>query len=243
MPAPEPTHTSAALPPPNLIRAPLVKKYGYENVIWPQIVSIRSSSETIAYIYDRNRWNRTNNRNDNRPTGKSGVPQHFLDYDQKERKLDPGTPRKFQQMIDLRFGRLHQFMSSRRPKHPYTAVDIDIVWFDGTNWKGLELSGYENLFEDRPKTEKLVRTTSSRPTWRGPNGAIALKKMIKAAQDLDIELHMAFLNTQGRNTGIYRYDSNAYSFKLTPEQVLLLEEGQTPQNAQFGPVSDFINSL
>ena len=243
MPAPRVKYAAAAKPPPRIFRTPLSEKHGKENVIWPQIVSIKETGETIAYVYDRNRSNRTNYREDRRPVSAAGIPQIFLDYDRPDRELDPGTPPEFKQMIEPRFSRLHHFMTYPGLQHPYTAADIDIVWFDGTKWKGLEISGYYKPFTDLKETERLVRYARRRGTWRGPRGPVAMRSMIRAAEDLGIELDMAFLNTEGKDTGIYVEDGNAYWFQLTLEQVELLSTGYIPRNATFGPVANLIKSL
>ena len=242
MPAPKLIHPGSSDPAPAFIVDSLQAKYGAQNVISPQIVSIAGNGKTMAYVYERSEKRPFNSPQDNRPESGNGFPSYFFDYIRSPRRLEPKTPQRFQAMIGTDFQNLHDFMRSPE-QQVYTAADIDIVWFNGKRWMGLEITDFYTEFTDLEETERLVRETRKRKTWRGPKGPIALFKQILAAEDLGIRLGMLYLNTIGEHTKTYRTDGNAYILRLTKEQANLLRKGNTPKNGKFISVQTLLEKL
>ena len=241
MPAPTPTYHLASQKQPTFIIEALTAKYGSQSVIWPQIVSNQETKKIVSYVYERSYASSINAETDDRPVSHNAIPNRYLDYTRQNRLQEPKSSSQFDQASKRQFSTLHQYMCS--PDHSLTAVDIDIVWLRNNQWRGIEVTGFYIPFRDLRITKHLVSKTNNRPTWQGPNGAIALYKQIEAAEDLGIRLSMVYLNTIGQQRGRYDQNGNAYAFRLTKENVLHLEEGIAPTNAWFGTVQELLTFL
>ena len=219
----------------------LQKKYGPENVVWPQVISVKDSGRVSAYAYEYSEEDKVNRVTDNWPPSQARVPSIFLDYTGNREEQRKRLPTALRQVLSDSCGNLHKFMVSAN--HPFTAVDIDVAWYNGTEWKGLEITGFYSLFKNRNRTEELVRKTKLRPSWQGTNGPIAMYKILEAGRDLNIDLQMLYMNTTGDNNKIYKVTENAYWFSLNEEQVMLLRDGRTPREGQFGKVQQFLSTI
>ena len=227
---------------PDFILEALVNKYGERNVISPQVISRLDTNRIIAYAFERSEKTSFNSPDDLRPESHGGIQQFFVDYVSDPRVINSQVDPSLLSMISPEFNSVDDFMRSHAQSN-FSAADIDVVWFNGEFWRGLEITGWYMPFEDRTRTEELVSTFNRRATWRGTNGPIALYKEIEAAEDLNIRLGILCLNTIGNNTGIYREDGNGYLFRLTNDQIGLLQRGQSPRDARFLTVSRILELL
>ena len=238
-----PAYPDATREPPGFILQHLNQTYNAANVVWPTIVSVAATGQTVAYAYDRNGQNLINAQGDNRPNSRRGVPNAFLDYTANPRALPPGAPRELAQMINGRHRRIYDFMVDRNSNPGYTAADIDFVWSNGEQWRGMEFTTFFVEFANRAEAERVVSMMNRRPSWQGNEGPVAVRNIITAGADLGLNLVMVCVNTIGRASTQYRIGGNAYWFPLNMDQLRRLRNGQVPVNASFGTVQDMLNSL
>jgi len=230
--------TSAAS---SIIVNTLKSKYGAGNVVWP-IVLIRDE-KIIGYLYERNDRNTVNAERDRRPKSKAGRPSFFVDYTTTPRRVIP--PASFlEPFIAPEYQSSYDYVTNSNS--PYSTVDLDYVWWvQGSGWKGLELTTFSSKFYSRARAEELIRQLhKKRPTWQGPEGPRALRKIVEASDDLGIDLFFVCVNTVGKGvSNRYKTDGNVYWFPLTHDQIDRLVRGDLPVDANFDSFSAFLQWL
>lgn len=237
-----PTYPEATGRAPRFLVERLVEKYGAENMVWPVILGNRQGDNaTIAYIYERNYQNQINSAQDTRPTSNRGVPNVFLDYLSRERQLPQDAPQELTALFGSAFNRSYDYIQEQG--ETLFTVDIDLMWNREEEWRALEFTTYHNQFTTLQRAESLISTMYRRPSWRTGEGAVALHRIVEAAEDLNADLRMVAVNTtQGINES-YRTDGNAYWFPLSHSQIERLANGQVPENGRFGTVARFLDAL
>lgn len=238
-----PAYPDATQAPPDFILRHLNQRYNPENVVWPTIVSVAATGQTVAYVYDRNQRNRINSGGDNRPVSRQGIPNVFLDYTANPRVLPPSAPQILAPMISRPHNRIYEFMVDAQSNRGHTAADIDFAWNTGQQWRGMEFTTFFVEFTTEAEAQRLISMMNRRPSWQGDQGPVAMQSIIRAGADLNLQLVMVCVNTIGKATNRYRVDGNAYWFPLDANQLQRLRRGIAPVDASFGTVQQMLNAL
>lgn len=217
----------------------LLEKYGSRAVVWPIVLSRHDS--TKAYLFERNQQNRLNAQGDIRPKSRSGISEYFLDYEASPRQAAP-EHQVLSEFLRPEFANSYQYMLSGY-NQGYSTVDLDYVWFDGTGFRGFELTTYWKDFSSEAEAKRLVSTMNRRPSWGGAKGAHGLRKIAEAAQDLGIQYAMVFANTTARVGSALKTNGKVLHFPLTLEAIASLARGQVPADSIYCDFQDFIAQL
>lgn len=214
----------------------LVLKYQLENIVWPIVLSQNSSTKT--YLYERNSKNIINNIDDVRPKSKSGISETFMNYASNPRIIAPYR-NELSEFIDMRYSCSYDYITTS----PFSTVDLDYVWHTPAGWKGFELTTFYVEFNNKDRAANLVSKINRRPSWRGPNGAHALYKVVEASSDLSIDYYMVCVNTVSKVGSDIKTDGNVFYFPLTNSQIERLSKGLPPSDAEFCAFDDFLEWL
>lgn len=232
-----PSYTNATRASDPIILKHLIAKYGANNVVWPLVLS--ANDKLICYVYERNRYRGINSSTSNHPS--SAIPSCFIDYTSNPRTISPKLD-ILEPFIQPDYLCSYDYIVST--PLPYSTVDLDYVWKDGENqWRGFELTTFWKPFTDAREAERLVRQINKRPSWRGPDEAHALRKIVAAAEDLKIKYYLACANTVSKVGSDLKTDGNVYFFQLNNKQIDNLEKGAQPDNPKFCSFKDFIKRL
>src|SRR5690606_11917267 len=97
----------------------------------------------------------------------------------------------------------------------YSTVDLDYVWHTGDGFRGFELTTFWVPFTSEAEARRVVSMMNRRPSWAGPNGAHAMRKIALAAADLNVEYYLVCANTVGRVGSALNINGNVLLFPLT----------------------------
>ena len=225
--------TSVANP---ILSKTLTERYHRANVVWP-IVLIQDNA-IVSYLYERSKKNTINDSDDNRPQSSSGLGSHFIDYSSYPRLIVP-TSSLLEPFVSPEFTCSYEYVVSS----PYSTVDIDYAWNTGKRWKGIELTTFWMEFTNQNRAEDLISKLHRRPSWQGPEGPHGLRKIVEAAQDLELSLHMVCVNTLGKVSNQFKTDGNVYRFPLSPAQIDRLVQGAVPEKGVFSTFAEFLEWL
>ena len=225
--------TSVANP---IVLRTLTEKYHGTNVVWP-IVLIQGNS-IVSYLYERSKKNTINNSDDSRPRSSSGLGSHFIDYSSDPRRIIPMNA-LLKPFVSPEFTCSYDYVVNS----PYSTVDIDYAWKKENQWKGIELTTFWMEFTSQNRAEDLISKLHRRPSWQGPEGPHGLRKIVEAAQDLGISLHMVCVNTVEKVSNQFRTDGNVYRFPLSPAQIDRLVKGAVPEKGVFSTFAEFLEWL
>lgn len=220
-----------------LITEPLINKYGSLSVVCP--IVIIKNGEIAFYIYEATKFSMVNQINSNRPKSAAKIVNYFNDYTVTPRIIFP--PVEFlKEFISPPFSCNYEFILQQ---DQYNSVDIDYVWFNGTIWKGIELTTLYVPLKDKAEAERLVKMFVRRPSWQGINGPRAIYKLIDAAGDLGIEYYFVLVNSDKGVSNSFVTSGNSYWFPLTRENIGIIFHGSAPLNGQFGTFVEMLNWL
>lgn len=211
----------------------LIKKYGRANVTWP-IVLIQDD-KTIAYIYEKNAKNTLNLEMDSRPGSKKHLLSYYLNYLKMPRESLPQEP-FFNQFMDSKYSCSYDYIINS----PFSTVDLDYVWYNGSNFKGFELTTFYVDFKTHDKARDLISKMNRRPSWQGPEGARAFHKIVDSAADLGVDYYLVCANTVSNVGSDLKTNGNVCLFRLTHSQVDLIQSGKAPKDTEFMTFSDFL---
>ncbi len=121
----------------------------------------------------------------------------------------------------------------------FVSVDLDYIFKTKRGWKGFEFTTFYMPFKSKEVSERLISKMNRRPSWKGPGGAQALRKILNSSQDLKLDLFLVAANTIGRVGSEIDVDGNCYVFELSHQQIDNLESGKPPANGIFGKFKDF----
>lgn len=215
----------------------LINKYGFSNVTWP-IVLIKND-KIIAYLYEKNEKNQINIEMDSRPGSKSHLLSYYLNF----------TKRPHASVPEAKF--LEPFMREQYVcsydyviESPFSTVDLDYVWYNGSSYKGFELTTFYMDFYSHERARYLISQMRKRPSWQGPDGAHAFHKIVESAEDLGVDYYVVCANTVDKVVGSdLKTNGNVCLFSLTHEQVDLILSGKAPNNTVFMTFRNFLNWL
>lgn len=232
-----PTYSIATGKPEKPIVDALINKYGETSISWPIILN--NDIKTIAYYYEKNNQNKINTQEDIRPKSKKNIPSFFIDYTLETRIICP-YDKFFKPFVEEQHSCSYDYIPTSKY---YSTIDLDYVWFTGENFFGFELTTFWVPFTNKAKAEDLISKINRRPSWKGANGAHALRKIVDSAEDLNIEYYMVCVNTVSKVGSAINTDGNVYFFRLDHKQIDRLEEGAAPLNAVFCTFQEFIDWL
>lgn len=216
----------------------LVQKYGASNISWP--IVLLENDRTAAYLYEYNGKNQLNHLMDSRPGSRSKVPSYFLNYAGR-RWAEPAEP-FLADFLRQPYSCSYDYILD--PSSPYSSVDLDYVWYNGRNYKGFELTTFYVPFSSSEKALNLISKMNRRPSWKGENGARAFHRIIDSAEDLGVDYYIVCANTVSRSIGSeLETNGNVCLFRLTHDQVNLLEKGKKPENSEFMTFQQFLDWL
>ena len=214
----------------------LVAKYGANALTWPIALSQTATGATQAYLYERNATNQINAQGDIRPQSASGLPEHFLDYTSTPRLIAP--PAGFlQPFVAPQFSSSYEYILQQQV---HSTVDLDYVWHSGNGFKGFELTTFWVEFTTEAEARRVVSMMNRRPSWRGPNGAHAMRKIADAAADLNVDYYLVCANTTGRVGTSLNTHGNVLLLPLTHASINALSNGHVPPNAVFCTFQQFL---
>ena len=231
-----PTYTLATGKPEEPIVKELVYKYGFSNIAWPIVLS--QGERTLAYVYEKNKRNDINSESDLRPESNLGLTSFFIDYTSEPRRVLPSTD-FFTDFIDPKYNCSYDYILNS----PYETVDLDYVWYTGRIFKGFELTTFYVNFDSHDLARNLISKMNRRPSWQGPNGAQALRKIIDSAFDLRIDYYLVCVNTISKVGSDIKTNGNVCLFRLNHEQINRLERGLPPTETEFLSFAEFLEWL
>ena len=224
-----PTYPFATGKPEQPVLKELISKYKIPNILWPLILS--RDGETQTYLYERNDQNRVNSLKDVRPVSSSDLSSYFIDYLASPRFVKPYHPVLARFVAD-KYDCSYDYITDPLNKR-FSTVDMDYVWDRGNGFRGFEFTTFYMKFTSRSRAEALVRKINRRPSWKGPGGAAALRKIVEGAKDLNIDYYMVCANTMEGVGSPIRTSGNVYLFHLDDAQIDLLHRGNPPSDAKF----------
>lgn len=215
----------------------LCERYGYNNVIWPIVLS--KNETTICYYYERNFDRLINSKDDNRPSSSEHRDCFYIDFTVNPRLIFPRNE-LFVPFIDAKYKCSYDYIIDS----PYSSVDLDYAWKrKNDKWVGMELTTFYLNFINQSKAEDLIMKFNRRPSWQGKAGAHALRRIVAAAEDLGIEYYLVCVNTVSKVGSEIKTNGNVYFFRLNNKQIDKLVEGEIPKNAVFCSFGDFLEWL
>lgn len=231
-----PTYELATGKPEKPIINELIRKYGASNVSWP-IVLIQND-RTVAYLYEKNKKNTINLEMNSRPGSRSHLLSYYLNYTKTPRESLP-YKKVFEDFLAPQYSCSYDYVINS----PFSTVDLDYVWYNGSNFKGFELTTFYVNFSSHEKALDLISKMNRRPSWQGEEGAHAFHKIVDSAVDLGVDYYLVCANTVSKVGSDLKTDGNVCLFQLTHEQVDLIERGKAPENSIFMSFSNFLNWL
>lgn len=218
----------------------LIKKYGFFNVTWP-IVLIKDNM-TYAYLYERNSKNRLNRLMDSRPGSKSHLLSYYLRFDKSPRYYIPKAD-FLKPFIQDEYNCSYDYIL-KATQSPFSTVDLDYVWYNGSSYKGFELTTFHMDFSSHKRALELIAQIGKRPSWKGIEGPKAFHKIVDSAEDLGVDYYIVCANTVDKKIGSnLKTDGNVCFFPFTHEQVDLLQKCKAPINSRFMTFQEFLNWL
>lgn len=214
----------------------LIRKYGSSNVIWPIVLS--KDDRTIAYFYEKNYRNSLNQETDNRPKSRTNISSYDLDYTKSLRGSIPPNA-FFAPFLDSKYSCSYEYVVDS----PFSTVDLDYVWYDGVKFKGFEFTTFWMEFTSQNRALELLSKMNRRPSWQGPDGAHALRKVVDSAADLGVAYYLVGANTVSKVGSDLKTDGNVCLFELTHRQVDRIESGKPPEESVFMTFHDFLKWL
>lgn len=214
----------------------LIRKYGFSNVTWP--IVLIENDRTIAYLYEKNSKNELNLEMDSRPGSKAHLLSYYLNFVNRPHSSTPAADFLKPFMQDSYSCSYDYVVDS-----PFSTVDLDYVWYNGTNYKGFELTTFYMDFSTHGRALELIAQMRKRPSWQGPEGARAFHKIVDSAEDLGVDYYVVCANTVSKVGSELKTNGNICLFSLTHEQVDLLQSGKAPINSRFMTFREFINWL
>lgn len=214
----------------------LIRKYGASNVSWP-IVLIHND-RTVAYLYEKNSKNMINLEINRRPESRSHLLSYYLNYLKTPRESLP-YEKVFDDFLAPQYTCSYDYIINS----PFSTVDLDYVWYNGSNFKGFELTTFYVDFTSHKKALDLISKMNRRPSWQGADGAHAFHRIVDSALDLGVDYYLVCANTISRVGSQLKTNGNICMFQLTHHQVELIESGRPPENSIFMPFSDFLRWL
>jgi hypothetical protein len=216
---------------------PLIGKYGFANVVWP--IAIIKEEKIASYIYELSDICKINDNKDSRPTSKSGIGNYFVDYANSPRSISPAI-KGLEPLIEEKYSCSYEFVLQ---SNVYSSVDIDYAWFNKDNWKAVELTTVFMPLTSQKEAERLVGMFNRRPSWKGQNGPHAIRKLIDASNDLNLDYYMVVVNSEKGVSNQLVTTGNAFWFKLNHANIDRILAGQAPNESTFGSFNDLINWL
>lgn len=216
----------------------LKENYQVENVT--NIICAYRIYEVDPFVYIIED-NRLNNKAKSFPPSKKEIPFSKVDLKLNEKLISPSI-KELEFLKNTNITQLSEFF--RRDGHDFISVDLDYVFLTNTGWKGFEFTTFYMPFTNKEKAERLVSTLKRRPSWRGQEGAIALRKIVASSMDLNVDFYFIAANTTGKEIGSpINTDGNCLIFKLDYEQISRLEKGDKPTECKFGKFRDFCDII
>ncbi|MDP3014395.1 MAG: hypothetical protein Q8M92_09150, partial [Candidatus Subteraquimicrobiales bacterium] len=179
-----------------------------------------------------------NSESDLRAESKLILPTYFIDYTSEPRRVLPNT-NLFTDFFDSRYSCSYDYILNS----PYATVDLDYVWYTKDIFKGFELTTFYMNFDTHDRANDLISKMNRRPSWQGPNGARAIRKIIDSAYDLGIEYYLVCVNTIANVGSDIKTNGNVCLFRLNHEQINRLERGLPPTDTQFLSFDKFLEWL
>jgi len=207
---------------------PLIRKYGSRNVIWPIVLS--SDEQIHSYLYEVNNRSNINEIGDNKPISNMGIEHHFIDYTENPRVIQP-PKQDLEKLILPVYERSYDAIPG---SEHFSSVDLDYVWYNGENWKSLELTTVWMKLSSNEEAERLVRTFNRRPSWQGQHAEHGIRRQIEAAQDLNLDYWMLVVNSRDGVSEEIVTNGYVYGFPLTNDNVDRIIRGEAPENSRFG---------
>ena len=215
----------------------LIKKYGASNVTWPLVLI--KDNQTIAYLYEKNIKNTINLETDKRPDIRARLLSYYLNYTKTLRESIPHND-MFKEFLKPKYSCSYEYI----PTSPYSTVDLDYVWCNGTQYKGFEFTTFYVDFATHDIALKVIAKMNRRKSWQGENGAHALHRIVDSAADLGVDYYLVCANTISDQVGSpLKTNGNVCLFKLTHKQVDLLASGSPPEDSSFMTFADFLKWL
>lgn len=214
----------------------LVKKYGYNNVVWP--IAWCPENKVIWYTYERLEICAVNHKDDNRPTSNKDVKNYFLDYTTNPRQIIPDNS-NLKDAIDVKYSCSYDYVVNS----PYSTIDINYAWYKTDHWRGIDITTFWKEFKDRNIVEDLIIKMNRRPSWKGTKGTHGILKQIDVCDDLNIDYYMVGVNTIGGVSNDFKEDGNIFRFKLTRNAINNIICNRLPDNLIVESFSDFLNWL
>lgn len=215
----------------------LYQKYGKSNVSWP-IVLIKDE-HTVAYLYEKNKKNTINLEMNSRPGSKSHLLSYYLNYTSSPRYYLPNDI-NLSALIKEEYTCSYDYIL--RSNNYYT-VDLDYVWYTGTKFKGFELTTFWVEFSSLDIALSVISKMNRRKSWQGKNGAKAFHKIVDSAQDLGVDYYLVCANTVDEVGSMLKTDGNVCVIKMTHDNVVLLENGNKPNDVTFMSFAEFLEWL
>lgn len=220
-----------------LFTKPLISKYGENNVIWP-IVLIKDN-KIDSYLYESSIHCTINSVYDFRPTSKSNINSFDLNYEKQPRVIKP-TSNELNELIKDEYTCSYDCVVN---SPTLSSVDLDYTWFDGSNWKAIELTTLWVPLSSKTEAERLVKMFTRRPSWKGNKGPHGMRKLIDSASDLNLNYWMVCVNSiKGVSNSIVT-DGNAFRFPLTHENIDRILNGDAPTDSVFSTFHELIEWL
>lgn len=179
----------------------LVKKYGFSNVTWP--IVLIENDKIISYLYEKNPKNELNSEMDIRPLSKTYLLSYYLDFVNMPRSVTP-TADFLKPFIQEKYSCSYDYVL----ESPFSTVDLDYVWYNGSNYKGFELTTFYMTFTSHARALELIAQMRKRPSWQGPSGAHAFHKIVDSAIDLGVDYYVVCVNTESRVGSDLKTDGN-----------------------------------
>lgn len=166
----------------------LVRKYGASNVTWP--IVLIENNRTVAYLYEINSKNMINLEMDSRPGSRARLLSYYLNYTKTPRESLPHE-KVFDEFLAPQYTCSYDYIVNS----PFSTVDLDYVWYNGSNYKGFELTTFYVDFTSHAKALDLISKMNRRPSWQGADGAHAFHKIVDSAIDLGVDYYLVCANT------------------------------------------------
>lgn len=212
----------------------LNKNYIKENIGNVICLFRKDVSDPIAYIIEENELNLNYK---NFPQSAKRIPFLEINLSSSTKKIKPALGSIPLDKIK-KYSSLSGFILSNENTE-FISIDIDYIFKTNKGWKGFEFTTFYMPFKSKEVAERLISKMNRRPSWRGPNGARALRNILTCSQDLKVDLFLVAANTVGRVGSKIDIDGNCYVFKLSDQQIDNLENGKPPINGNFGKFKDF----
>jgi len=204
----------------------LIERYGQRNICWP-IIAYNLEGPSVRFLMiEVNALNRTNEHVLGPFLGPAPYPEYRLDY-----LADPRPPLPIplghdhawpgpKDIIANLYASSYEFVTT---KGGLNTIDIDYVWRTNCGLRGLELTTFYNEMSSRTYAEHLVQRFIEERAGR--RGAHQFALQAEVAEKKSIELHLAFVNTEGHSLNV-KTDGKVYVILLDRDAARTLHSGQ-----------------